>query len=100
MGGHPERVRVAGEERRDQKDDGSGSRRCPEAGGLCGAGGYREAEGMDQGTVANSSSCRVKALSPLDDLWLKMLNSSSKRARAGPCVHPSNHLALGELKVF
>lgn len=59
MGGHPERVRVAGEERRDQKDDGSGSCRCPEAGGICGAGGYREAEGMDQGTVADSSSWRV-----------------------------------------
>ena len=46
MGGHPERVRMAGEERRDQKDDVGGSCRCPEAGGLRGTGGYWEAEGM------------------------------------------------------
>lgn len=46
VGGHPERVRVAGEERRDQKDDGGGGCGCPEAGGLCRAGGHWEAEGM------------------------------------------------------
>lgn len=94
---------MAREERRDQKDDGSGSCRCPEAGGLCGAGGYREAEGMDPEDCSRQfleGGKRLKALSPLGDLGLKMLNSSSKRACAGPCVHPSDHLALGELKVF
>ncbi|KAM7321093.1 LOW QUALITY PROTEIN: hypothetical protein ACRRTK_020346 [Alexandromys fortis] len=44
MGGHPERVRLAIEERGDQKDDGGGRRGYPDAGGLHRAGGYRKAE--------------------------------------------------------
>lgn len=45
MGGHPERVRLAGEERGDQKDDGGGRCGYPDAGGLRRAGGYWKAEG-------------------------------------------------------
>lgn len=46
MGGYPECVCLAWEEGRDQKDDGDCFCRHWAAGGLRGAGGYRETKGM------------------------------------------------------
>lgn len=51
MGGHPERVSVAREERRDPQDDGGGGRRHQAAGRLCAAGGHRDPEGGPWGRM-------------------------------------------------